>query len=124
MSSVTALKPLVSPREKKSYRHPRNHREWESNYGEIWGFGHLGMKNDGYFQDDSTQNQKNSLQNGETPAKVEIKEENAENKSVAETAETSPPTENGKNEPGSAPDENGKENQVCKNSNFGHPKYN
>lgn len=67
----------------------------------------------GLFQDDSTQNQKNSLQNGETPAKVEIKEENAENKSVAETAETSPPTENGKNESGSAPDENGKENQVC-----------
>ena len=74
------------------------------------------MKNDVFFQDDSTQNQKNSLQNGETPAKVEIKEENAENKSVAETAETSPPTENGKNESGSAPDENGKENQVCKNS--------
>ena len=69
-----------------------------------------------FSQDDSTQNQKNSLQNGETPAKVEIKEENAENKSVAETAETSPPTENGKNESGSAPDENGKENQVCKNS--------
>ena len=62
--------------------------------------------------------QRGILQNGETPAKVEIKEENAENKSVAETAETSPPTENGKNETGSAPDENGKENQVCKNFHF------
>ena len=71
----------------------------------------------GYFQDDSTQNQKNSLQNGETPAKVEIKEENAEN-NVAETKNaetTSVPAENGsvKNESGSTPDENGKENQVC-----------
>ena len=90
----------------------------------IWGFGNFRTKNDDFFQDDSTQNQKNSLQNGETPAKVEIKEENAENKSVAETAETSPPTENGKNESGSAPDENGKENQVCKIFHFGHPKYN
>ena len=90
----------------------------------LWGnmgiWGNFRMKNDDFFQDDSTQNQKNSLQNGETPAKVEIKEENAENKSVAETAETSPPTENGKNESGSAPDENGKENQVCKNFRTPH----
>ena len=53
-----------------------------------------------YFQDGTTQNQTNNPQNGETPAKVEIKIAKAENvaeeKDVSKMNRDPPKTENGK----------------------------